>query len=59
MNKDSYLFLHSKKFLNKVQTNDIGNNNVNNNFHFLMDFTEPHPQSYNNYNINNIKNNNN
>ena len=57
INKDSYLFLHSKKFLNKVPSNDTEKNNINNNFQSLMDFTEPQPQSYNNYNINDIKNN--
>ena len=49
INKDSYLFLYSKKFLNKAPNNDLnkGNNNTNNNFHTLMDFNEPQPQSYN------------
>ena len=58
INKDSYLFLQSKKFLNKAPTNDIGNNNINNNINSLIDFNEPQPQSYNNFNINSIKNNN-
>ena len=44
INKDSYLFLHSKKFLNKVPNSDL--DNINNNFHSLIDYTEPQPQVY-------------
>ena len=48
INKDSYLFHHSKKFLNKTPTNEISNINNNN----LIDFTEPQPQSYQDLNLN-------
>ena len=48
INKDSYLFHHSKKFLNKTPTNE--NSNINNNN--LIDFTEPQPQSYQDLNLN-------
>ena len=51
INKDSYLFLHSKKFLNKIPNND--NNQP------LIDFTEPQPEIYNNLNLNNKKINDN
>ena len=56
INKDSYLFLHSKKFLTKTPVNEIGNNNNNannNNFHQIVDYTEPQPQLYQNLNLNN------
>jgi len=57
INKDSHLFLHSKKFLNKTPSNNITNNDVNNNFQTSVDYAEPQPQKYQDL-ILNIKNNN-
>ena len=52
INKDSYLFLHSKKFLNKIPNNNV-ETKYNNNFQSLSDYIEPQPQIYQNLNINN------
>ena len=57
INKDSHLFLHSKKFLNKTPPNNITNNDLNNNFQTSVDYVEPQPQKYQDL-ILNIKNNN-
>ena len=57
INKDSHLFLHSKKFLNKTPSNNITNNDINNNFQTSFDYVEPQPQKYQDLNLN-IKNNN-
>ena len=52
INKESYLYLHSKKFINKTPSNRNINNNIEN------DYTEPKPQIYKELNLN-IKNDNN
>jgi len=59
INKDSHLFLHSKKFLNKMPSN-LENSDINNNFQPSVDYNEPQPQIYQDLNLNkkNKENNN-